>query len=110
MIFTQAFNLITQHDNRIIQRDSTSMKTIAVLTLVFLPTTAIATIFGTQFFDFGETGELHVSRWIWGFALVSVLVTVAVCVAWIHRDWKVKRRLLGKSLSLNPLRVNMFSG
>lgn len=101
---SQAFNLITQHDNRIIQRDSTSMKTIAVMTLLFLPTTAIATIFGTQFFDFGESSDgsrrMHVSHWIWLFGFMSLLVTVFVCGVWAYRDWRVKRRLRGESLSL----------
>jgi Mg2+ and Co2+ transporter CorA len=38
----QAFNLVTQRDSIIIKNDSHSMKTIAVMTLVFLPLTAVA--------------------------------------------------------------------
>lgn len=105
-IIQLAFNLISQHDNRTLQRDSTSMKTIAVMTLLFLPTTTIATIFGTQFFNFGESGDgtrrLHVSRWIWLFAFMSIVVTVVVYGIWILRDWRVKKRLRGESVSLRP--------
>ncbi|KAF2687739.1 hypothetical protein K458DRAFT_257591, partial [Lentithecium fluviatile CBS 122367] len=85
-VINLSFNLIAQHDNRIIQRDSTSMKTIAVATLLFLPTTTVATIFGTQFFDFGDAVDggprFRVSHWIWLFAVLSLVITSIVFVIW----------------------------
>jgi len=107
-IIQLAFNLISQHDNRIIQRDSTSMKTIAVMTLLFLPTTTIATIFGTQFFDFGESSDgshrLHISHWFWLFAILSIVVTMVVYSVWAYRDWRARMRLKGESLTIRPYR------
>jgi hypothetical protein len=38
----QAFNLVVQRDSTLLQKDSQSMKTIAVMTLIFLPGTAVA--------------------------------------------------------------------
>jgi len=38
----QSFNLVTQADSRIMKADSSSMKTIAAMTLAFLPCTAVA--------------------------------------------------------------------
>lgn len=38
----QSFNLVTQADSRIMKADSNSMKTIAAMTLGFLPCTAVA--------------------------------------------------------------------
>jgi Mg2+ and Co2+ transporter CorA len=37
-----AFNLVTQTDSKVLQRDSDSMKTIAAVTLLFLPMSTIA--------------------------------------------------------------------
>ncbi|KAF3937226.1 hypothetical protein ABW19_dt0207445 [Dactylella cylindrospora] len=45
-----ALNLVTALDTKF-------MKAIAVLTVLFLPATTIATIFGMSFFDFGESNE-----------------------------------------------------
>lgn len=38
----QAFNLVIQRDSTLLQEDSQSMKTVAIMTLVFLPGTAVA--------------------------------------------------------------------
>jgi hypothetical protein len=38
----QSFNLVTQADSRIMKADSGAMKTIAAMTLGFLPCTAVA--------------------------------------------------------------------
>jgi hypothetical protein len=38
----QSFNLVTQADSRVMKADSGAMKTIAAMTLGFLPCTAVA--------------------------------------------------------------------
>ncbi|KIY00462.1 uncharacterized protein Z520_04147 [Fonsecaea multimorphosa CBS 102226] len=66
------------------RRDSSSMKTIAVLTLFFLPATALASIFGMSMFDWGARDEKDiVSRHFWIYIVVAVLLTLAVLAGWI---------------------------
>ncbi|KAF2807118.1 uncharacterized protein BDZ99DRAFT_522750 [Mytilinidion resinicola] len=94
-IINLSFNLVTQQDSRVVQRDSSVMKIIAIVTLFFLPSSTIATIFGTQFFNFGDFGngkpEFLVSSYFWVFWLVSICTTVAVFVVWWFYYRRIKR-------------------
>jgi len=54
-----SFNLVTLLDSRAIQKDSKSMKTIAFMTMFFLPVSTVATIFGAQFFTVGSEAPSH---------------------------------------------------
>ncbi|KAJ7482389.1 hypothetical protein B0H11DRAFT_2022774 [Mycena galericulata] len=45
-----SFDLLTQQDSLIMIQDSKSMKTLAAITMVFLPATAVASIVGSQLF------------------------------------------------------------
>ncbi|PMD46971.1 hypothetical protein L207DRAFT_522437 [Hyaloscypha variabilis F] len=66
------------------RRDSSSMKTIAVLTLVFLPATAMASIFSMSMLDWqAKDGDTVVSSKIWIYAVVAVVLTCVVLVVWI---------------------------
>lgn len=67
------------------RRDSTSMKTIAGLTIIYLPSTFAATIFSTGFFSYsaGPQQSLHVDGEIWKFVVVSLILTVLTIVVWI---------------------------
>jgi len=66
------------------RRDSSSMKTIAVLTLFFLPATAMASIFGMSMFDWkAKDGDTVVSRNIWIYIVVAVVLTCLVLIIWI---------------------------
>ncbi|KAH6698239.1 hypothetical protein BKA61DRAFT_662231 [Leptodontidium sp. MPI-SDFR-AT-0119] len=74
------------------------MKTIAVMTLVFLPGTAVATIFGTQLvspdFTNNAKGKLQVSRdfWIFWVLVFSVTgVTLAMWSAWLRMNTNSSR-------------------
>jgi hypothetical protein len=62
------------------QRDSTDMRTIAAVTLVFLPATFTATFFSTTFFSF--QGGASVSSWIWLYWLITAVLTGAVLCCW----------------------------
>ena|SRR6478735_2193046 len=60
----QLYNLITQHDSylqarlaRESLRDSKAMKTLSILTILFLPGAFIATIFSTNMFDFKSKNQ-----------------------------------------------------
>ena len=79
------------------RRDSTDMRIIAAVTLVFLPGTFIATIFGTNLFQFfpHSSGQM-VSKWIWLYWVLTVVVTIVVLLIWwqflrdteSHRTWR----------------------
>jgi Mg2+ and Co2+ transporter CorA len=64
------------------QNDSTHMRIIAGVTLVFLPATFMATFFSTTFFDFKPSKEDYVSRWIWLYCLLTICLTVAILGLW----------------------------
>jgi len=60
------------------------MKTIAVLTLIFLPATALASIFGMSMFDWkAQDGKDIVSQHFWIYLVVALPLTLAVLAAWI---------------------------
>ncbi|PMD47753.1 hypothetical protein L207DRAFT_523115 [Hyaloscypha variabilis F] len=63
------------------RRDSTDMRVITWITLVFLPGTFMATLFSASFFNFqpGNSGS-HVSRWIALYFGLTVFLTAAVFV------------------------------
>lgn len=67
------------------RRDSTSMKTIASLTMVYLPSTFAATVFGTGFFTYEVNGKtaFHVSSQIWTLIVVGVALSVLTVGIWI---------------------------
>ena len=83
-------------------RDSSAMKSIALLTMVFLPSTALATIFsmGSFFSQTSDNAHLIVSREIWIFGAITAPITifvVATYLVWVQRAeisrwWKQKRQ------------------
>ena len=67
------------------RRDSTSMKTIASLTMVYLPSTFAATIFSTGFFNVPGSGSaLVVSSAIWKFIIVAAILTSITIGVWVY--------------------------
>ncbi|KAJ2893207.1 hypothetical protein MKZ38_008913 [Zalerion maritima] len=93
-----AFNTVAQHDSRMsvnltkaASMDGSAMRTIAVVTLVFLPATFVAAIFSTGFFDFGfgdpdpgrgGGGPMRVSREFWVYWAFAAPLTAATILAW----------------------------
>ena len=83
-----------QHDTQInlktsasMQRDSESMKTIAAVTMVFLPGTFVATFFSMGFFHFGSGDDLYLTvapQW-WLYVAVTLPLTIAVLTFWRFR-------------------------
>ena len=81
---------MNQNDSRVMRDDSHSMKTIAIVGLLFLPPATLAAIFSSVFFSFfqGDDGAMRweVSPFFWVFWVVSVPVTIAVIVL---RKWEL---------------------
>ncbi|CZR46065.1 uncharacterized protein FPRO_11512 [Fusarium proliferatum ET1] len=79
------FNLITQHDSYLQARlaseslrDSKAMKTLSILTILFLPGAFIATVFSTNMFEFKTTNQ-QVRIY---FAIVIPL-TAVLMICWV---------------------------
>ncbi|KAF2113209.1 hypothetical protein BDV96DRAFT_119380 [Lophiotrema nucula] len=75
------------HINTIVARASLryglDMRIIAAVTLIFLPGTFVATFFSIDFFDFGpDNGGAKVSKWIWVYFVVTIVLTLAVLAVW----------------------------
>ena len=72
-------------------RDSFAMKTIATLTMFYLPATFVSSVFGTNFFamDAGGTGRpsTFLSRNWWVGVLAAVGLTMLTLGIWV---WAVK--------------------
>ncbi|WPG97702.1 Notoamide biosynthesis cluster protein M' [Acrodontium crateriforme] len=85
-IISLSFNLVTQQDSRVMRNDSRAMKTIAIMTLLFLPATAVASVFSSPFFDidFGSGARsIEVARCFWIFWAVVVPTTLLIVIAWV---------------------------
>jgi hypothetical protein len=96
-----------------VQNDSTAMKTIAVLTLTFLPEsfvsvwkfslpcqvlqrlTAMQAVFSMTFFNFSPGNEAHPEAWvvsekIWIYWVISLPLTIVTILSWF--TWQRKSR------------------
>lgn len=102
-------------DSQTMLDDSRSMRKIGVMTFVFLPVSAVATIFGSQVFIFADDQEwqdktFRVHPRIWVLFGVSAILTAVVTIIWwfshklkvtaYFRKWAEKRRVRKKEQQL----------
>lgn len=76
------------------KRDGSQMKSIAVLTMLFLPSTFVSTLFAMPFFDWKpDHGRPTASSWLWIYFVVSISLTCVTCGLWyvFVNFWGVKR-------------------
>lgn len=101
-------NIIAQNDNRTnisiaeasrriafeTKRDSDAMKTIAALTMVFLPATFVATLFGMVFFttESSSGSGFRVNSLWWIYLAVTIPLTMLTVGVWLGWLWWVRRR------------------
>ncbi|RAL10263.1 uncharacterized protein BO97DRAFT_407127 [Aspergillus homomorphus CBS 101889] len=96
------FNLVSQRFGHDAKSDSAMMRTIAVVSMVYLPGTFVSGLFGTNFFNFTD-GDEHTwfmagSFWLyWAVTIPLTLATMAVW-AWWHYLSPAKRN------AKNPVR------
>jgi hypothetical protein len=88
MAMSLVFNLVTQQDSetntdiaRDTKDDSASMKIIAVMTMLFLPTTAASGVFSMCFFTI-RNNNLDVSNQIWLFVAIVLPLTLLIISLW----------------------------
>lgn len=89
---TLSFNLITQQDSMVMIQDSNSMKVIAAITMIFLPTTGVATVIGSQLFfskvhDDEETWDILLTPLFWTLWWISIPLTILVVLLAIIWHW-----------------------
>ena len=64
-------------------KDNQTMKTIAILGMLYLPTTLMSSIFSTVFFNIeSRSSGLAVYKQIWSFALLAICLTIATFGLW----------------------------
>ena len=69
------------------------MRVIASVTLLFLPGTFVATLFSASFWDFSPSNQGSVvSKWVWLFWTITIVLTVAVLGVWRGYPVLQKRR------------------
>ncbi|KAF2231886.1 hypothetical protein EV356DRAFT_275498 [Viridothelium virens] len=78
-------------------RDSSSMKTIAAMTLIFLPATFVSSFFSMSFFDWKATPGSQVMEPLWIYFTVVIPLTTIVILAW--RLWSKRNRRQVNGLS-----------
>ncbi|EWC45153.1 hypothetical protein DRE_06041 [Drechslerella stenobrocha 248] len=65
------------------RRDSSFMKTIAIITLLFLPGTFVAAVFSMSMFTWESDGSVVVSRHLWLYFAIAVPLTLVVMIIWV---------------------------
>ncbi|EXJ66085.1 uncharacterized protein A1O5_10700 [Cladophialophora psammophila CBS 110553] len=94
------------------RKDSTDMRIIAVVTLLFLPGTFMATLFSSGFFNFlpGKSDQV-VSKWIWLYFALTGGSTFVVFLAWYLSAKKQNKEMLrvvnGEKRSSMPANVQL---
>ncbi|RMZ83475.1 hypothetical protein DV737_g1584, partial [Chaetothyriales sp. CBS 132003] len=92
LLHNQAMKTIAEESRNVAiltRKDSIDMRIIAAVTLVFLPGTFIATVFGSNLFQFLPASSSQVvSKWIWLYAVLTTAITAIVLLFW----WLFSRR------------------
>lgn len=87
-------NLRIASDTR---HDSGQMRSIAVLTMIFLPATFVSSLFSMSFFNWSPTeGESVLSPYIWIYPAITVLITALVIISWYIFSRRRKKSLSEK--------------
>ncbi|OTB02218.1 hypothetical protein M426DRAFT_322794 [Hypoxylon sp. CI-4A] len=67
------------------KREGTQMKSIALLTMVYLPFSSVAAIFSMDLFDWNaQDGNSVVSKYFWVFVTFAIGLTAITLFAWYH--------------------------
>lgn len=77
-----AFNTVNQRDSHALKEDSRAMKIIATMTMIFLPATTVAGIFGSSFFNFDTTARALVTANNFGiFWMITLPLSLTVLIS-----------------------------
>ena len=70
------------------------MRSLAAVTIVFLPGTSIASLFAMPFFQQDSNGKVRVNDqfwWYWAIVLPLTVVLLLTWAAWIRREQLMRR-------------------
>ncbi|KAI1340871.1 hypothetical protein F5Y15DRAFT_34877 [Xylariaceae sp. FL0016] len=116
------WNLIAKHDSQTntsiarantaialdTKRESSQMRSIAILTMIYLPLSSVAAIFSMGMFNWmpGE-GESIVSKYIWIFVVLAAGLTTLTLLAWRHvtNRHEKKEDAKERSQTINSLKL-----
>lgn len=88
----QKDNVVNLEIARATKADSVAMKTIAIVTLTFLPATYVSALLGMNLFSYNPDtngGHINYSPDLWLYFVISILLTAAVLTTW----WVWQRRV-----------------
>lgn len=102
------YNLVVQKDARsnlsvaeAAKDDSSTMRNLTIVSIIFFPGTFVSALFSMSMFDFhADPGKSIVSPkfWIyWVITLPTTLILLFVWYTWMRRDSKIDRRRKGIS-------------
>lgn len=111
---TLSFNLVTQQDSMVMIQDSNSMKVIAAITMIFLPTTGVATVIGSQLFlsqvhDDKTTWDVLITPLFWKMIWISIPLTVFTGVLAMFWHWWTHQENASKEVVTVVRRATTFS-
>lgn len=101
-------------------QDGASMKTIAVITMAFLPATFVATLFAMPIFSWNDSQDRIISHQFWVYWSVEIPLTITVFLVWLgwwywrsirrDRDDEDLSRRDNTSGTSQPLEGNQMKG
>lgn len=98
----QEDNILTARMAVASTRDSSSMKALAVITALFMPSEYIGTVFGMSMFDFGDSKDSNSNSSVpprfWLYWTISIPLTIGVITIW-RAWWVMQDRYFRKHLS-----------
>jgi len=75
------------------KRESAHMRSIALLTMIYLPLSCVASVFSTTLFNWNASeGEPVVSKYIWVLLTLALVLTLITVLAWHFTTNRDKRR------------------
>jgi cbb3-type cytochrome oxidase subunit 3 len=75
------------------KRESAQMRSIALLTMIYLPLSCVASVFSTTLFNWNPSdGEPIVSKYIWVLLTLALVLTLITVLAWHFTTNREKKR------------------
>ncbi|KPM35896.1 hypothetical protein AK830_g10665 [Neonectria ditissima] len=74
------------------KQDNAQMRSIALLTMIYLPVSAVASMFSMTIFDWSPKDGNIVSKYIWVFIVLSLALTVITVLIWYFATHKRKKK------------------
>lgn len=88
-------SVVSNHLARKATQDARTLKSITILTLVYLPASFVATLLGTQYINVQKNSasehiSIQVSSNLWIFFVLTVLLLLATVGGWLFWEWRNK--------------------